>query len=79
MDISNYLSLLTLTFTTISLTMIINVLLTDSEIKKHVRTLEQVIQSFDVSDKEFMQISRLCGALEGSLEATLNPVLEGDD
>tara|TARA_B100001996_G_C18185199_1_gene409899 strand:+ start:278 stop:457 length:180 start_codon:yes stop_codon:yes gene_type:complete len=59
--------------------MIINVLLTDSEIKKHVRTLEQVIQSFDVSDKEFMQISRLCGALEGSLEATLNPVLEGDD
>ncbi len=59
--------------------MIINVLLTDSEVKNHVRNLEQVLQSFDVSDKQFMQISRLCGALEGSLEATLNPVLEGDD
>lgn len=59
--------------------MIINVLLTDSEVKNHVRNLEQVLQSFDVSDKQFMQISRLCGALEGSLEAVLNPVLEGDD
>ena len=50
---------------------------TPSEVKKYIRTLENVLQSYDLSDKDFLELSRLCGCLDAALEPLV--LDEGDE
>ena len=47
------------------------------EVKKYIRTLENVLQSYDLSDKDFLELSRLCGCLDAALEPLV--LDEGDE